>query len=107
MGSGTQRRGEGDAPGGAVGGRRRVAAGEVAAIVLAICREVFEEERVDADSTAETVERWDSLGHMKLIAVLEEHFGIELDIMEMADVDSVRALVEAVDRELARPVARG
>ena len=70
----------------------------VATQVLEICREALEDATVGLDSTTETVKTWDSLGHMKLIAALEVHFGVELDVMEMAEVDGVRALLEVVER---------
>ena len=72
----------------------------VATQVLEICRQALEDATVGPDATTETVQTWDSLGHMKIIAALEAHFGVELDVMEMAEVDGVPALVEVVERTL-------
>lgn len=39
---------------------------------------------------------WDSVGHLQLIAEIEESFGISLkaqDVVEMTDYDSVRQLL--------------
>lgn len=58
-------------------------------------------EITDASSN-ETIERWDSLGHMNLCLALEEEFGIELDGDNVASmtkypdvVTVVRAAVES------------
>jgi acyl carrier protein len=64
--------------------------------VIEICRAVLEDPTITAESTPATVECWDSLGHMDLIAAIEATFAVELDIEQMADVDSVRALVDVV-----------
>ncbi len=64
--------------------------------VIEICRAVLQDETITLESTPATVERWDSLGHMDLIAAIEATFGVELDVDEMADVDSVQALVDVV-----------
>jgi acyl carrier protein len=72
----------------------------VATQVVDICREVLEDRMVTLDSTTATVQKWDSLGHMNLIASLEARFGVELDIMEMAEADSVRAVVKVVEAAL-------
>jgi acyl carrier protein len=64
--------------------------------VIEICRAVLEDATIMLESTPATVEGWDSLGHMGLIAAIEASFEVELDVEEMADVDSVRALVAVV-----------
>ena len=71
--------------------------------VVEICREVLEDPRLTLESTSASVEKWDSLGHMNLITALEARFTIELDVMEMAEVDCVQALVEVVQNALRAP----
>lgn len=39
-------------------------------------------------ASTDTVDRWDSIGHMSLIAVLEDSFGIELDPEDMSAINS-------------------
>jgi acyl carrier protein len=70
---------------------------QIATQVVEICRQALEDPTVTLDSTTATVRSWDSLGHMNLIAALEAAFGVELDVMEMAEVDGVRALVAVVE----------
>lgn len=73
----------------------------IAETVVAISREVLADPSITLASTSATVPTWDSLGHMNLIAVLEAHFAVELDVMEMAEVDSVEALVRVVEDAIA------
>lgn len=48
--------------------------------------------RVDAGLVAElayqSIEQWDSLGHMQLMTDLEERFDIEMDIDDITDFSS-------------------
>ena len=71
--------------------------------VVEICRLVLKDSSITIESTSTSVEGWDSLSHMDLIAAIEANFGIELDVMDMADVDSVGALVEVVARAVNSP----
>ncbi len=63
---------------------------------------VFEmnERDVKDDLTPESVERWDSLTHLRLITALEEAFGIKLSMREVLDLTSVAAVRQTVDRHL-------
>ncbi len=64
--------------------------------VRAMAVEVLQSEAITMESTAETVEEWDSLHHLNLIVALETRYGILLDPLEAAEMTSVRALAEAV-----------
>ena len=51
---------------------------------------------IDASSTPESVEGWDSMGHLNLISALEKQFNISIDIgdaMEMVSVAKIRAVL--------------
>jgi acyl carrier protein len=52
--------------------------------------------RVDDGASPDTVEGWDSMGHLNLVCALEERFGISIDIadaMEMVNVAKIRELL--------------
>lgn len=55
---------------------------------------VFGVERrsVDESSSPETVEGWDSLGHLNLVAALEKTFNVSLDIGDAMEMGSVRKI---------------
>ena len=55
--------------------------------------------RIDADTSPESVERWDSLKHMQLILALEDEFRIEFPdetIPELLSFAAIAAKVETL-----------
>ncbi len=64
-----------------------------------VFRTVFEDESitVQADTTAEHIEGWDSITHLTLITGIEAEFGISFtgfEIMRMQNVGDLIALIE-------------
>ena len=49
---------------------------------------------VDAGSSPESVEGWDSMGHLNLIAALEKDFNISIDIGDAMDMVTVKRIRE-------------
>jgi len=55
-----------------------------------------ERETVNERSSPETVEGWDSMGHVNLVAALEQRFNVSIDIddvMHMANVGKIREIL--------------
>jgi acyl carrier protein len=55
-------------------------------------------DKITAATVPEEVKKWDSLGHMTLVAALEERFGLQFEvdeIMEMATVAAILSILEA------------
>jgi acyl carrier protein len=51
---------------------------------------------IDASSSPESVEGWDSMGHLNLISALEKRFNVSIDIgdaMEMVSVQRIREIL--------------
>jgi len=46
-------------------------------------------EQVTADSSPQTVEAWDSMGHLNLVLALEQSFGVQFSPEEIAAMVSV------------------
>ena len=67
--------------------------------VLRIMSDVFAvpADSVSEDSSIETIEAWDSLQHMNLIFAIEEEFGITLDDSVVAELTSVKHILEALE----------
>ncbi len=40
------------------------------------------------------IEQWDSLGHMTLVAAIEDEFGVELDTEQVIDLSSFKVAVD-------------
>jgi acyl carrier protein len=66
--------------------------------IEALVSQVFgaEPDSIDASSSPESVEGWDSMGHLNLIAALEKRFNVSIDIgdaMEMVSVQRIREIL--------------
>ena len=56
----------------------------------------IDEERVVPELSAETVEEWDSLNHLRLITAVEKQFHIRLSMEEVMSLANVGDLAQAV-----------
>jgi acyl carrier protein len=57
-------------------------------------------ESINDKSSPDNIKNWDSLGHMNLVAALEEEFGIELDDDDIEDLRNVALIVNIVQGKL-------
>lgn len=46
-------------------------------------------------------ERWDSMGHLNIMAQVQDKFGIEIDPEEMIDIEDVSDIIKAVEGKLS------
>ena len=53
-------------------------------------------ERLDRDSSRDSVEQWDSLKHMHLVLALEEGFAIEFEDSEVSELASAGELLDSI-----------
>jgi acyl carrier protein len=60
--------------------------------------EVFalDADAVTAETSAETLPAWDSMGHLNLILATEQRFGVMFDPEEVPKLISVQALADAI-----------
>jgi NAD(P)-dependent dehydrogenase (short-subunit alcohol dehydrogenase family)/acyl carrier protein len=58
-------------------------------------------EEVTVDTTPDDIERWDSLGHVRLAQILEAEFAIRLEVDEVMEMTSVRAILALIARKTA------
>jgi len=56
-------------------------------------------EKVTVDSSMENTEAWDSLAHMDVILSIEQHYGINLEGDEIAEMLSVRSIADALEKK--------
>ena len=68
--------------------RQQLETGVIAVLAVALKCEVT------ADSSRKNTPRWDSLRHIEVIFALEDEFGLQYSEEDMADFDSVRAIVD-------------
>jgi len=67
-----------------------------------VCRDVFENDGLEIarDMSAEDVEEWDSVQHIRLILAVEEVFDIRFTTSEVVDLQVVGDLVDSISRKL-------
>ncbi|NGX16859.1 acyl carrier protein [Wenzhouxiangella sp. XN24] len=60
-------------------------------------------DKVAPETTADDVDSWDSLNHLRLITAVEERFQIRLSMMEIMGLECVGDLFAAVESKVATP----
>ena len=71
--------------------------------VLMKVREIFAElfevdpRTVSLETKASEIPAWDSVGHLSLCGVLEEAFESRFDVGDLAEMNSVRAIVSTIE----------
>ena len=56
------------------------------------------ESQVKDDLSYQSIPEWDSMGHMNLVAQIEELFDIMLDTTEILDMSSVSVIKEIISK---------
>lgn len=54
---------------------------------------------VPEDASAETLQTWDSLGHMKLIMAIEQELGVRFATAEIPELSSIPKLAAALEKK--------
>ena len=75
---------------------------EFLAKLTTIFREELEQDdlSIGMDTAKENLASWDSLAHVRIVVAIERTFGIQLDVEEIEDTNSVRGFYSAVNRHL-------
>jgi acyl carrier protein len=55
-------------------------------------------ESLNDDSSFDTIDQWNSLQHMNLIFALEEEFGVTMDDEVVAELTSVKGILDALEK---------
>lgn len=63
-----------------------------------VFRNVFDDEdiTVDRDTTADDIEDWDSLEHIRLIAAVEREFGVKFTMKEVSSMKNVGEMMDII-----------
>ncbi len=64
-----------------------------------VFEQVFDQKglKIDSDTTSNDVEGWDSMSHVTLLLAIEDHFEVEFQPFEIANLKNVGALVSLVE----------
>jgi acyl carrier protein len=67
-----------------------------------IFRDVFDDDSivVRPDLTADDVDEWDSLSHIRLVLTVEKTFGLKFSASEIGNLGNVGDLVELIQEKL-------
>jgi acyl carrier protein len=57
---------------------------------------------ISRDTTADDIEGWDSINHVRLIVSVEQRLGISLPTSEIVDLRNVGELIDLIGKHLAR-----
>jgi acyl carrier protein len=76
---------------------------EIYASLTDVMRDVFDDDKIvpTAEMTADDVEDWDSLSHIRLIISVEGAFGIRFSTVELGKLKSVGDLVTLIEAKQA------
>ena len=66
--------------------------------LLPIFRNVFDDDDllINSSTTAQDVDGWDSLAHIRLIVAIEKSLGLHFSAAEISDVESVGQMAELI-----------
>ena len=62
-------------------------------------------ESVADNSSGQTIEQWDSVGHINLVMAVEQKFGVSFTMDEIMQLRDVGAICRAVTEKGGRPTA--
>lgn len=56
--------------------------------------------KITADSSPESIEKWDSMQHLNLVLAIEEKFGVQLAPEEIEEMRSIGVAAAVVEKKL-------
>ena len=64
----------------------------------AVFQDVFDDDSiiVNADTTADDIEDWDSLEHINLVSAVEKEFGVKFTMAQVVGMKNVGEMVEVI-----------
>ncbi|MDE8652207.1 acyl carrier protein [Novosphingobium album (ex Liu et al. 2023)] len=77
---------------------------EISAIIGEIMCDVFDLEELKYDDalSADDIEEWDSLSHIRFIVSIEKRFGLVFSSAEIEHLQNVGEMVDAVKQKLSK-----
>ncbi len=66
--------------------------------LLPIFRNVFDDDDlvINSSTTAQDVDGWDSLAHIRLIVAIEKSFGLRFSTAEISEIENVGQMTELI-----------
>jgi acyl carrier protein len=64
--------------------------------VLAVIREALEINEIGTDASVDGIDGWDSVGHLILVAALEEAFDVSISFSEAVEITSFEKIMNSL-----------
>ena len=76
--------------------------GDTASRLASVFGEVLSlpEHRIHAGLAPDDVDQWDSVGHVMLVAAVEEEFSIHFEVDEIMEFTNFQSILSAIDRRM-------
>lgn len=74
---------------------------EIYSKLIGVFREVFDEDdlKLTPEMTADDVDGWDSLSHIRLVLAVSKSFGVKFSASEIGGLKNVGELVELIQKK--------
>jgi acyl carrier protein len=71
--------------------------------LISVFRDVFDDEELDVreNTTAQDIEGWDSLTHIRLVVSIERAFSLRFSASDISDLKNVKDMYDLICRKLA------
>ena len=67
--------------------------------LLSLIKNALEVEHIDLSSSMDTIEEWDSLGHLSILSAIDERLdGKASDISDLASATSVEKIINILEK---------
>ena len=57
------------------------------------------EESINLETTVESIERWDSLTHIKIIVDIEKNFDLKINTSIIGELNSVKSIIQHIEAD--------
>ena len=77
---------------------------EIFAKLEEIFKDLLDDEafKLSEEDSAETIDDWDSLFHITLVASVEDDFKVKLSTNDIADAKNIGTLIDLIEKELSK-----
>ena len=69
--------------------------------ILTIMRDIFEDEAIDTTCSQGNCEKWDSMGHLRLVVELESEFEVTLEPEEIGEMVSYEDIIRILKSKVS------
>tara|TARA_B100001057_G_scaffold491606_1_gene582227 strand:+ start:764 stop:1006 length:243 start_codon:yes stop_codon:yes gene_type:complete len=59
-------------------------------------------ELINLETSAETIERWDSLTHIKIIVDIEKDFNLKINTSMIGELNSVKSIIQFLSKQITK-----